>query len=175
MANIIGQYSFRSGLHSGSSKHPQLLQHSDSECTRGKGVDHPRWRKGMKLQRRKQTVLKGSLFTSMAKNELFAANSVPRHFFVRSICSDMKDCVWPALSCNPHLTYSGFRHQGEALSLRDLFCWLRSGVPSALSQLHVIQRRWWLTTSEQRPPHSTHPLGPRWYLRTRTWCCELQP
>lgn len=68
----------------------------------------------------------------------------------------------------------GFRHEGEALSLRDLFCWLRSGVPSALFQLHVVQMRWWLTT-EQRPPHSTHPLGPRGYLRTRAWCCELQP
>lgn len=82
------------------------LQHSGSECTRGNGVDHPQSRKGVKVHLRKQTVLKGSPNISMTKKELFAANSVPRHFFARSICSDMKDYVWPARSCNFHDTYS---------------------------------------------------------------------
>ena len=85
--------------------HPQLLQHSDSECTRGKGVDRPQWRIGVKVQSKKQTIFKGSLNISLAKKELFAANSVPRLFFVTSICSDMKDYVWPARSCNSHHTY----------------------------------------------------------------------
>ena len=68
----------------------------------------------------------------------------------------------------------GFRHEGEALSLRELFCWLRSGVPSALSQLHVIPRRW-LTSSEQRPPRSTHSIGPWKCLGPYAWCYELRP